>query len=401
MEIHMSHNLSGKHVARLIFAIMALFPLVGMGVDLISPSLPAISESLHVSAIFSKNLISIYLLGYALGNFFIGFLSDAWGRRNLILIGFLGFTLASLLPALIASPDLLLCARFLQGLCIASFGVISRGIISDIVHSDKIVRTGAATAMMWGLGPIIGPLIGGYLQAYFGWQACFYFFALFGFIGLMMLFFILPETLLNRKPLSLTQIKTNLRMILSNSSFVGLVIAMGATYALLIAFNTLGPFLVQSVLHYSPIFFGHVALCMGVAFLVGTIFCRHLLKKLTPEKLLKIVSSISMAFILLVLPITYFMPLNLSLLLFTTGWMFFTCGLIYPAGIGKILSLFRSMASSAGAITNLIINVMFTGMTAIILSFVHVETIIPIICSYVILMAICTLANRSTKKQQV
>ena len=385
---------SERHIGRIVFCLLALFPLVGMGVDLISPSLPAISMSLQVSHNFSKNLIAIYLLGYALGNFCLGFLSDAWGRRNLILIGFLGFTLASLLAPLFPHPEMLLGTRFLQGLCIAALAVIARGIISDIVPAHKIVRTGAIMATMWGLGPIIGPLFGGYLQAYFGWKACFYFFALFGFIGLVSLFLILPETLLAPRQLKLSQIKRDFIILISHRLFMGLVIMMGAAYATLIAFNTLGPFVVQSVLGYSPIDFGNIAVCLGAVFLIATITCRRILKQLTAEALMRIVVPTAFFIVLFVLIVAYYLPLNLYVLLFITAVVFFTCGLIYPAGIGRSMEIFRplALAGSAAAVMNLIINVVFTGLTAAILSFVNVSTILPILCSYAVLIILCIFA---------
>lgn len=349
----MSHpQLSEQHIKRIIFVFMTLFPLVGMAIDLISPSLPAMSNSLHISNSFVKNLISFYLIGFAFGNFFIGFLCDAWGRRYLLLIGLAGFTVASLVAPLFPQPLILLLARFLQGLFVAALAVISRGVMADIVPHEKLVHTGAALATMWGIGPIIGPLIGGYLQVYFGWKACFYFFALYSFAGFTALFFMLPETHVNRQALSVNQIVTNLRTLLSSKLFIGIIMIMGSSYALLIAFNTLGPFFIQSVLGKSPIFFGHAALVIGCIYLVTTIVCRRLLKQITPEKLFSFVAPISLSLIILATILAYFNQFNLVLLLVTTCCMFSTCGFIYPAGLGRILSLFRPIAGSAAAMMN-------------------------------------------------
>jgi MFS family permease len=89
-------DLSPSREKWVIYIIMAMYPLVGMEVDLIAPSLPAMSHQLHIASATSQNLIAIYLLGYALGNFFIGFLSDALGRRKIIIGGFTVFVFASL-----------------------------------------------------------------------------------------------------------------------------------------------------------------------------------------------------------------------------------------------------------------------------------------------------------------
>lgn len=79
---------SQKRANFLVWTILILYPMVGMGIDLIAPALPDISRSLHISSMLTKNLISMYLFGYAVGNLLIGFLSDAWGRRRNSLIYF-------------------------------------------------------------------------------------------------------------------------------------------------------------------------------------------------------------------------------------------------------------------------------------------------------------------------
>ena len=138
---------------------------------------------------------------------------------------------------------------------------------------------------MWGIGPIIGPIIGGYLQFYFNWQACFYFFAFMGFIGLLIMIFIIPETHFQRQALQLQQLKNNFSTIITHRIFLGTVMLMGVTYSLLIVFNTLGPFLIQTSLGYSSIFFGQVAFGMGLSFLLGTFLCKQLSKKLSAQNI--------------------------------------------------------------------------------------------------------------------
>lgn len=107
-------------------------------VDLISPALPAIADNLNVSIDLVKELISIYLLGYALGNFFTGFLTDAFGRKKLLLLGLIGFVLISLLPVIFPTISVLLLARLLQGLTIGMISVTVRATFSDILTPEKL-----------------------------------------------------------------------------------------------------------------------------------------------------------------------------------------------------------------------------------------------------------------------
>jgi DHA1 family bicyclomycin/chloramphenicol resistance-like MFS transporter len=382
-------SFSEKRTSLILFVILSLYPLVGMGIDLISPSLPAISHNLNASNNFAKNLITLYLLGYALGNFILGILSDALGRRKLMLFGFFFFMLVSLLPIFFEKISVLLFARLCQGFTIAAFGVIGRAVLADILPKEKLIRFATLIATMWGIGPIIGPMIGGYLQFYFGWQACFYFFAIMGFLGLLAMIFVIPETHFQRQPLQYQPLKNNFIIILTHRAFFGIVTLMGLTYSLLIVFNTLGPFIIQASLGYSSIYFGHVALFMGLTFLTGTFLCRRLLQKLSPENLFfyalfffTIIAAISVV-------AAFLNPHNIWVIIISSVLMFLECGIIYPAALGKGLSLFRHLAGSGAAVMNLI-NILITSITALIMSFLHADSAIPLTFIYLTLMLLAT-----------
>lgn len=383
-----THELSEKRVNFIVFTLLAIFPLAGMGIDLIAPSLPAISHGLNVSAASAKNLISFFLFGYALGNLPAGFLSDAWGRKKLMLSGLLVFTIASLLPIFFPYMTVLFFARFLQGFSLVFYSVLVRAIFADILPAERIMRTTALVATMWGIGPIIGPVIGGYLQFYFGWQACFYFFACISFSGFMTLLFILPETHLHRQLLNLKQIKQNFIVTLSHPAFIGLSLLMGLTYSLLIIFSTLAPFLIQTTLGHSPIYFGHIALFMGLMFLSGTILCRRILKTFQTEELLKIAIPCCLLFALLFFVLTCFSDKNIILIIISSLCMFLSCGTIFPACMSKGVTLFRHLAGSSAAIMNLI-NILLTALTAVLMSAINVTSAIPLNMAYLGIVVVC------------
>src|SRR5437868_6895023 len=91
-------SLSHQKTQQIVWTMLCLMPIIGMCIDLVAPSLPAIAKGLHVSSADAKNTISIYLLGFALGNFFTGFLTDALGRQKLMRLFLVGFLIASLIP---------------------------------------------------------------------------------------------------------------------------------------------------------------------------------------------------------------------------------------------------------------------------------------------------------------
>lgn len=378
---------SEKRTQIIVWNLLFLMPIIGMVVDLVAPSLPAIATSLQVSNSITKNIISIYLLGYALGNFFLGFLTDALGRQKLIRISLFGFVISSLLPVFFPDIKILLLARFLQGITIGGTALIARAIFSDILPAEKLVRLGALIGTMWGLGPVIGPVIGGYLQFYIGWKAGFWFFSIISFILFIAVFIIVPETHLNRHPLNVKTIKKNLLEIFSNRLFMALVILMGLAYSLIIVFNTLGPFLIQAKFHYSPVFFGHLALTLGFTFLISTIVCRHTLQYFKVEQLLLLAINLFFGVATAALIASYFFSQSILLVVIASACMFFACGFIFPMSMGKGISLFRHIAGTASA-TMYLINIFITSLTSFLVSFLNVQSVIPLIWIFFVLLLI-------------
>jgi len=378
-------NLSSRHEKWIVAVILCISPLAGMTIDLIAPSLPAISHGLQISAAAAKNLISIYLLGMALGNFFIGFLSDSLGRRKLGILGSAIFTLASLFPAIFSHLGILFITRFLQGFTLGAVGVVARAILADILPSQKLIRIAPMISTMWGIGPIVGPVIGGYLQYYINWQAGFYFFAIYGFIILIGIIRIIPETHFHRQILDIRQIKNNFLIIVKHRIFMGAVILAGLGYSLLVVFNILGPFLIQTQWGYTSIYFGHIALWMGVMFLLGTITCRYFIKQYTPEVILWKAIRIFLLVGIVGVMFAFIDSQNIWVVIIPSLLMFFGCGVIFPAGMGYGMSLFRHLAGSSSAVMSFTY-VLIPSLVGLLMSFVLINNAIPMMWMYLGIM---------------
>ena len=358
-----------------------------MAVDLFSPSLPAMSQVLDISTSLVKATIYIYLTGYALGNFLMGFLTDALGRKKLLRISLFLLIISNILPILFPNYTMLLTSRFIQGLFVGAVAVLARAILSDILSSTQMIKIAPIIGALWGLGPVLGPILGGYLQFYLNWTAGFYFFAISSTILSIIIYIILPETISNYSPLKFKIIRHNLYTITTNLQFMTLVISMGLVYALLITFNTLGPFLIQDMMGYSSIYFGQLSLIVGLIFLSSTFICRYLLNYMKPYLLFGYVTYIFIIIIVILSLFSLFFPSSLALLIVATTAAYFVCGFIFPLCMGKGISMFQNIAGTATAVMYLI-NVMITSLAAFVETFIHSKSIIPIMFIYSSLMFI-------------
>ncbi len=378
---------SEKQTQTIVWTLLFVMPILGMTIDLVAPSLPAIATDLKVNPSIAKNVISIYLLGNALGNFFIGFLTDALGRKKLLTAGLASFLIASLLPVIFPNIHILLLSRFLQGISIGGVSVVTRATFSDILPPEKLVRLGTLIGAMWSLGPIIGPVIGGYLQVYFGWQAGFGFFVLTSGILLIAIFKAVPETHFNRHPLRITTMKKNLLEVTSHPVFIALVILMGLTYSLIIVFNTAEPFLIQTKLQYSPVFFGHLALIFGIVFLMATLICRFILKFFAMEQILAAAIHVFFVIALGILILSYWLTDNILLTAIGSALMFFGSGFIFPISMGKGISLFRHISGTATA-TMYLVNILICSLTSFFVSLFNVHNLVGLCWFYFLLLSL-------------
>lgn len=376
------NNINKKIVIPILLLVM---PILGMAVDLISPALPVIAKEINVDMVYVKNMIAIYLVTYAVGNFISGFLTDAYGRRNLLIGSMILFILASLLPIFKQDIYTILLARSLQGITIGSISVITRAIFSDILSIDELVKMGTIMGSVFGLGPLIGPMIGSYLTFYFGYLACFIFFAI--SIGLIMLLiiFLVPESHFNLQPLNINVIKVNLCKIFRNSEFISIVIIMGLVYSLMISFHTIAPFIIQVFYHKSEIFYGHITLFIGLSFVVSTFLCRILLKHYSVYSLIMRFLLNALFFVVISILISIFYHINIELIIISSAIMFFSCGSVFPMSMGKGISLFRDIAGTATAVMYLI-NVSITAIVSFILSTINITNPLILFINYFVLV---------------
>ena len=257
--------------------LLAMVPLTGATIDIYVPSLPAITAHFGVLAQLVQWTIPSYLIGYSLAQLFCGAFSDAWGRRALLIIGIVLYIRASLLAASASSISMLILMRLCRAWESQLRECWHEQSPATASMSERLPQVTNYITLAWALGPIIAPLIGGYLQHVFGWKAVFYFLTAYGCVVLLLIYFLLPETNPHRHQLRPDTLLDHYKAVLASPVFLGCAFLLAIIYAQLILFNVVGPFLVQTVLGESPIVFGRVALSLGMAWFFGSLANRILI----------------------------------------------------------------------------------------------------------------------------
>lgn len=246
-----SHDLSRAGLVMLLAGLAMFGPF---SIDTIFPMFPAMEQALGIGPVQMQQTISAYLFAYALMSLLHGPLSDALGRRVVILGGVVVFGLASVGCALSNSIWTLLGFRALQGFSAGSGLIVGRAIIRDRFEGASAQRVMSRITMVFGIAPAIAPIVGGYIGTRFGWQAIFCFLTLFSLGLLACCWRWLPETHPPARRLPLTPGPLFGRYIdmLRNPAFVWLALSGSFNFSALFIYIASAPVIVLTHLRLGP-----------------------------------------------------------------------------------------------------------------------------------------------------
>lgn len=158
------------------------------------PSMPFMRQDLGVSGSSIELTLTLYLLGFGMSQLIYGPLSDRYGRKPVLMIGFVLFLIANTLCALAQSLPVLLMARLLAGVGIGASGVLNRAIASDCFSGTEFSKAWSYTITTLVIVLMVAPLIGSSVQTLFDWRANFILTTGYVFVVLMIIVRWLPET---------------------------------------------------------------------------------------------------------------------------------------------------------------------------------------------------------------
>ncbi|TOC59076.1 MFS transporter, partial [Vibrio parahaemolyticus] len=154
-----------------------------LSMGLVMPSLPWIAKDFSVSLDQAQLLVSIYLLGFGPSQFIYGPMSDALGRKKVLLAGLL-IAMSGLLMIIFWSHTFtgMVLGRFLQGLGTGCCAVLARASTRDQFSGNELPVAMSYIAMAASITPLIAPVIGGFINFHFGWSMVFI--SLLGYVSL-------------------------------------------------------------------------------------------------------------------------------------------------------------------------------------------------------------------------
>lgn len=321
-----------------------------MAMHMFVPALPDAARGLAATSGEMQMAISIYIIGLAVGQLFYGPVSDALGRRPMLLAGLALYAVGSVAAAFAPGLRTLLLARLVQALGGCAGLALGRAIVRDTTRADAAVRQLALLNLMIMVGPGLAPMVGGAVSSTLGWRAIFVLLAVAGGITLWFTWRLLPETSKPSGRIGARVLLRDYQALVSSQRFVGFALGGGCATTSVYAFLSAAPFIFVNELHQPVHLVGVYAGLMVLGMAVGNAITSRLAQSVPTARLLRVGNTLSLASGVVLLVIVLLGRLDVMntigvMLFFTCG-----CGMTSPAALAKAVSVDPQRIGSAAGL---------------------------------------------------
>lgn len=331
-----------RSVAAFIGILGALTAVAPFATDMYVPGFPELGRALHASDSAVQLSMTAFLAGLVVGQMVIGPLSDGLGRRRLLLPGTVLFAVLSLVCAFAPNVQVLIVARFLEGLAGAAGMVLAQAVVTDWFHGPELPRYFSMLSMVMGVAPVAAPVLGGAILSVASWRVVFVVLAFFGVLLFLGALFGVRESL-PRERRHQGGVAVTFRamgQLLGHRAFVGCMLTLAFSAAAMFSYIAGSSFVIQnlygvSATQYSLIFAVNAAGMLLAGWTFGA-----LSRRLSVGTILMAGAAVALVGTLL----------QVALLAAGGGGLAGTCACLFVAlfGIGSVFPASMTLGQSLG-----------------------------------------------------
>ena len=245
-----------------------LAALPALSIDISAPTLSLLPRVLGTSTLVAGLTLSLFMGGFALGQFSGGHLSDRHGRKPILLIGFLIYSVAGVACALSSSGPAMVASRFAQGIGAGMCAVLSFAIVQDLFWGAAALTKRAYVAVVVGAAPIMAPALGSVIVDFVGWRAVHVVLALGGSVLLVVVWLWFAESHPAKLPTAASA-PSRLERLAQDTRFVNLALVNALSYGTVFAYIAGSPVIVMDYYHEGSRIYAAVFGCTALAFAGG------------------------------------------------------------------------------------------------------------------------------------
>ena len=330
--------------------LLVLVTLSGtLAMHMFVPALATAARDLHTSPAVMQSSITVYIFGLAIGQLIYGPISDKYGRRPTLFFGLMLFTAAGVVCVAASSPAVLIAARFAQAMGGCSGLLLGRTIVRDTSTAEGTVSRLATISLVTLVGPGLAPLAGGLVAGAFGWRCVLAVFVALGTAGLLLSWWLLPETRPESPTGSPRSVAVEYASLLRSPAFLGCVIG-GSSSMAFYAYVVVAPFLFAER-------FGQPAAVVGlylsvnvVGICVGNLLSLRLASRVSATSAMLAANGLGLvSAVLLLAQLTLFEPTEFGIVAAMFGYCA-GAGMCAPLALASAMSVRPGVAGSASGI---------------------------------------------------
>ncbi|MBK7546442.1 MAG: multidrug effflux MFS transporter [Rhodoferax sp.] len=347
----------------LLIVILAILSMMGaLGIDTYLPSFPSIASTFAVSPVVVQQTLSVFVLSMAAMMLFYGTLSDSFGRRPVLLVSLALFAITSFACALATSAGMLIFLRALQGLSAGAGSVVGRAVVQDHFKGHDAHRATAIMTMVFGLAPVIAPVIGGWLETTLGWRSVFVFLGGIAVLVFIACYRLLPETLPRerRTPFALRPIAANYLLCVKHSRFALMSLSIALMFSGIPLYIGSASAFVMGILHQPETAFAWLFTPMVGGLILGSGLASRFARRVAPARMMLMgfviaLSGVAMGVIYTSMYVARVPYAVMPIMVYTFG-----LALVSPGMMVRTLDLFPQMSGLAASMQGFIQMLLFS-----------------------------------------
>ena len=345
--------------------LLSYITIASISAAIITPALPLITQSFDIGHGALEWVISIYLLGYMLGQLIYGPLANKFGRlwalRCGLLVNLVGilFCLGSIYSL---NYSLLLTGRLITALGAASGLTCTFMLLNELLPEEQTMRAMSFTIVAFTLGIGAAVVVGGMIAQYLFWGDCFWLLLIHGLV-MLTLTWQFPETLTKSVRISVKSIVHNYLHAIKNTKLVAASLVVALTSVVSYTYSAAAPLYAHMQLHLTPGSYGIWNIINMIGMLASGLISSYLMPRYTVKSIIKFGMLMIIPCIISLLLLFYLAPKHSYWFFITTAHLYFFSGCIYPSAAYLASNAISDKASAASMMS--FIN-MGSAMTAVV-----------------------------------
>lgn len=355
----------GWRLAVVVPAVLAFLSMIGpFSIDTPFPAFPAMGEAFGASTAELQLVVTVYLASFATMSVLHGPISDAVGRRPVMIASLLVYVAASVGCALAPGLGWLLVCRALQGLSAGGATIVSRTVIRDLFSGATAQRLMSRVAVIFGIAPAVGPIVGGLVLQVGDWPLVFVFQAGLGVALVLAVVLLLPEThpREHRVPLRLAELAGGLASVARAPAFHRLAWSTALLFGAQFLYIGGAAIFVVDVLGQGELDFWKLFVPMIAMMMLGSWACGRAAGRISARRLVSVGCTTSfvggvVGILVAASPVATDLPwavAGLGLIALGNGMTYPTMQLmlldLFPARLGAVVSLSSFLALVLNAV---------------------------------------------------